>query len=627
MDNRLITYAFLKDSFVSSHGNIIYSFKDMFESALIEQSEEMLDVDKFIKDIRRIYGVAIPNRAGHGLVNNLRDMGLINYGDETTGRCAIVRKIDRSEVGKDPLLQTTLDELLDFSEKVGYKVADLESRFFGWIKNLTFLSGGNQTNKDDDVFFSFFSKTLKELDLTKYKRLEDVICGCLIAEAVLSLSSKKNGDELNGVTFFLDSPLLLDYFDLNTKENHTYVSEVVDNIKRFGGRLGVFEHSVVEAEGVLKGVNSGLAQGPHAVTGEIGQRLRSDDRHRMRVISLTGSIRDKAKEESFYLLDAKDREKQPSFFESFSQDLEDSLVNDIGQLHHQLSSRLNDAKSIATISRLRRFNSPQKMKNASYVFVTRNSYIAKVSDKFQRRASDDRSNSIPYTFYDASLAAYMWINFGFDMEELASKKLVSSCATLLAPTSQIMSNLKDLLKQDASYYDDFIRLSSDSETASSLVFYSSIDEPTTLDEARKGLDKITARLKKEAAVELERSYEPLRKKIEVDRANRARRLEVKKSSVRSLRRKKETGRKVGAFFAFFLAFLLAASGGGASFVINNEYVALITTLSAFLLFLLKRKTVESFFSMLYLKRASKRIGFYRILHAYKESAQKSRKIK
>ena len=435
----------------------------------------------------------------------MREMGLVNFEDKK-GSVAHVSVIDDDKYKRDdPLIETIVEELEDFCDELGCDKFEVDVRFFEWVRSLAFLEESNgKTEKKDSVFFSLFVENVKKRSEFKYSRLKDVMCGCLMAEAIETLSYKQDDGKFKGVDFYFDAPMLLDMFDLNSRDSTAYVREIVDSIKKFGGRVSTFEHCVVEAEKVLTAVLYAYRDNPALVSFDIGLRIKENSAHVSRVVSISGNLRKMLVDAGIFIVDAEARESQDKFFLPFSQSKEDEMFNDIGHQHSGVDGRINDAKSIATVFRLRGFLSPKKMAQAKAIFVTKNAQIAKVSTRWQKHTLKNDSSCISATFYDATLAAYLWTHFGFDLDKMASRKLLSSCATLLAPGSQMMDTLRTIIYDGEEYAEDYLRLVTDREHAGYLTFYSSSEEPLTVDQLKSSLSRRIQDIRKGAIDEFKR---------------------------------------------------------------------------------------------------------------------------
>lgn len=471
MDKRLIAYAFLKDSYDKANGETIHAYRDMFETVLRRQSGCDFDTDLFVEEFKEIYGVLIPKRAAQGLLVYMRDMGLVTY-EKDKGTVAQVLNFEGQPVSRDdPVIEVILSDLRSFCVSLNHNSDGIDERFFGWVRSLSFIDESyTNVDKSDSILFSLFVEHVKNKSEYKYSRLRDVMCGCLMAEAIETLGDKQDIRKFNGVEFYFDGPMLLDMFDLNSRDSTLYVKEIVETISHHGGKIATFEHCILEAEKVLSAVLRAYSDNPALVSGEIGLRVREKSAHISRVTSISGNLRKSLVEKNVCIVDAVSRENQAKFLLPFKKVKEDELFDDIGHAHSSVEGRMNDAKSIATIFRMRGFSSPTKMADAKAVFVTRNAQIAKVSMKWQKRALKNDDKCIAATFYDAGLAAYLWTHFGFDLEEMASRKLLASCATLLAPGSQMMEHLREILQDDAEYAEDYISLVVDREHAGFLTY-------------------------------------------------------------------------------------------------------------------------------------------------------------
>src|SRR5690606_12062700 len=116
-------------------------------------------------------------------------------------------------------------------------------------------------------------------------------------------------------------------------------------------------------------------------------------------------------------------------------EIEESLRNNLGRLHENLERRMRDAKSIASVLRMRGKKSlhVQSIIDARYLLVNRNEALAKSSRSFllHKKSMDERD--FPPALTDRQLAGLLWFSAGGNLAALASKKLIANCTYVMHP--------------------------------------------------------------------------------------------------------------------------------------------------------------------------------------------------
>ncbi len=79
--------------------------------------------------------------------------------------------------------------------------------------------------------------------------------------------------KFNGVTFYLDTPVILQLFGLEGKTFESAVSELVELLRNLKGTIAVFEHTVQEVHGVIEGCERNI-DNPHARGGLVITEMR-----------------------------------------------------------------------------------------------------------------------------------------------------------------------------------------------------------------------------------------------------------------------------------------------------------------------------------------------------------------
>ena len=130
-------------------------------------------------------------------------------------------------------------------------------------------SSGQQNLFVVNTFVVFLKEKLPAI----FENLIVLVKGQLLANALICSDLESIPRKFNGVTFYLDTPLVLQLFGLEGKPLETAAIELMELLRNLKGTIAVFEHTVEEVHGVIEGCERNL-DNPHAKGGLIITEMR-----------------------------------------------------------------------------------------------------------------------------------------------------------------------------------------------------------------------------------------------------------------------------------------------------------------------------------------------------------------
>jgi hypothetical protein len=375
-----------------------------------------------------------------------------------------------------------------------------------------------------DFLTADFVLHLNESSPEAFADLAAIAFGALVADAVSALAipgqgSRPAGDDALRVV--IDGPLLLDALNVNSPEHYDYAIGLLGLFKNAGLRLATFDHILAEMETLIRRTlehfQAGDAYGPLAA------QLRVNDSHRLFATYIANTLEEEVRNLGVAVLRSKIYE-EARFANFFPEDREDSLRNALGDVHHQLERRLVDAKSIATVVRLKNERrAPSSVLESGTIFVTRNSVLARKVNSF---LASGRSEPEPrYTcLTDGQLAGLLWFIGGSTSIHLSRMRLIANCASAVTPRKDVIAQMSDTLERlNPKHREQFVLLMQDRRaslcpmrhTAGFATGVSDAVAENTLDEMRA---VVAEPLVTEARVAAAKEIELLRVEAERNRA-------------------------------------------------------------------------------------------------------------
>lgn len=295
----------------------------------------------------------------------------------------------------------------------------------------------------------FSDYVLNNIDPTsnEYDLFLKLASGSIVVEAVLNFCDPKPEKDLKNTWFIVDTPLLMDLLDLDSPQRHIFARDMFEQLKQANGRLGVFSHTVEETSNNIKAALK--AYNDRNSHGAIGIRMISDADFVHRIANVSQNLATEIKNLDFTILNTPSSATALGYLSS---DLENHLSNNIGSYSNDFA-RLRDASSIASIVRLRanHKSARQDFSATKYIFITRNSRLAQMSENFLLAQNIYGDDEMPVAVTDSSLAAVLWLTFGSTAStNLPYKRLLANCTAIPQTDQSIRDRVLKLIADDKS---------------------------------------------------------------------------------------------------------------------------------------------------------------------------------
>jgi hypothetical protein len=297
-----------------------------------------------------------------------------------------------------------------------------------------------------DYLTADFVLHISETSPEAFGDLSAIAFGALVADAVaaLALPGQRTSQVSEPLRVVIDGPLLLDALDVNSPEHRAYAIGLLDLFKQAGLRLATFDHVLDEMRTLIRKTLEHFQKGEGY--GPLAAQLRINRSHGVYATYIADALEDEVRNLGVSILRSRiyDEARYANYFPN---ERLDSLRNALGDAHHQLERRIVDARSIATVARLKgeRLDSASVLE-AGTVFVTRNPILAKGVNRF---LSIGRSEPSPrFTcLTDGQLAGLLWFVQGSTGIELSRMRLIANCATAVTPRLDVIAQMAATLER------------------------------------------------------------------------------------------------------------------------------------------------------------------------------------
>ena len=283
----------------------------------------------------------------------------------------------------------------------------------------------------NDLQIVLVSKYVLELQNTDPNRFDSflvVVKGHMLANALLCPDLQSAPKSYKGVTFYLDTPLLVRQFGLEGKPKQETVNNLIDLLDNLGAIVATFSHSRDELEQVITGAARHIESrnGRGAIVMDARQRgtTKSD------LLVLVGQLDDKLKDAGIDVLNT------PRHMEEFQIDeLEFGNALDDEVSYFNPGARQCDIDSVRSIYVLRARTAPAILERSKAALVTSNDGFARAAFKYGQR--HETSQEVSSVITDFSLANMAWLKAPLGAPAIPTAELLAFSYAALQPSKKL----------------------------------------------------------------------------------------------------------------------------------------------------------------------------------------------
>lgn len=283
-----------------------------------------------------------------------------------------------------------------------------------------------------------------------YEDLCDVTKGFLTYKGLyyfLSQQKSHMDSKFQDVTFYLDCSLVLDALNYDTTSDYNAISELIRLVRRCGGRVAVFRHTVEEAGRLIDAfANKPQCQNNFRLDNLAEQNLSKD-----LLLAISKDIPQKLKETA--KLDIIDT---PSFSDtSIYKTLlgEEEIVNWLTTNRPSNGNGVDaeeryrfDAKSLLAVGMCRRYSSPRYIEQAKAVIVTQDPWLNRCLRELYR---EKFKSEVYYAITDADLVSLLWLQDHKQITNLPGDILIANAHAACRVSPDVMNRAIELANEMA----------------------------------------------------------------------------------------------------------------------------------------------------------------------------------
>lgn len=480
----LIAYAVLAERILGG-GDLLQSLMPFFRPIAASYAGEYFDPERFCQKAAELYALQIPKLTAMGWCERLVKEGFLEIHAKTsTGnlyRYPANLPTDKDIPAGVSELQVTefLSSFREFArqsraeEMTGLPDKVLDEALFTRLLNIDSMrilsrrdmsrsikSNANTLSLKSpevdiaerhefhlDFLVAEYLLHLEATDTQKFQVATAVAFGNMAAEALTTFREPpaKDNVDLSGMRLYLDTPLVLDLFELNDGFEG-YAKELTTLLSESGVKVAVFDHSVEEVQNVVYArLNHSRSSGNNFSMA--GSRTLIANRLAM----LNGNVASQLERLGIEI----DRDPEISLLRISQKAL--------GSIQVELDRKMNgwkneakhyDEKSIFSIISLRnRQKAESEFSKCKYALLTRNTPLTFFANSAWRQWLQESGNeskakierAAPIAVSDKQLSGLLWMLKGGASESLSKIRMISHCSFAIRPRPDVIARACNLI--------------------------------------------------------------------------------------------------------------------------------------------------------------------------------------
>ena len=408
-----------------SEGDIGENLRSKFGLEIPERTIEILlrrlSRSRVVKKAHRVYRVS----------GNLPDPQITVKTSEAR------RHIDSVVTGLQQFSQDTVSPFANYDEAVvaictflaEFDVSCLSAYLRG-----TTIPQNKYAHSSDIVLVSEYVQHIQKAAPERFNSFLVLVQGHMLANALLCPDLINASQTFKKVTFFLDTPLLIQVLGLEGISRQSAICEMISLLLKLDGVAAVFSHTRRELEAAISTAAAKL-DSPTG-WGSIIQEARSEGTSKSDLQLITESLDEKLGEFGITVIDTPKLTEEFQIDESiFEQVLDDELS------YRHFGAKANDIKSVRSIYVLRGDRSAPSLEKCKAVLVTSNEAFAKAAWQYGKERESSRDVSVVMS--DFSITNIAWLKAPVGAPEIPQTQLLAFSYAALKPSSQLLSKFMD----------------------------------------------------------------------------------------------------------------------------------------------------------------------------------------
>ncbi len=405
--------------------------------------------------------------------------------------------------------------ILDFLSK--FNIPCLKAYLRG-----TALPNIEQSYKRDIVLVSKYIISLQKTSPERFESFMILVQGHMLANALTCPDLTQIPDTYKNVTFYFDTPLLIQLLGLDTDYAKRAVENLIELLKRLNGKIAVFSHSRDELKWAIQ--SSAEYINKQTGRGSIVREARQSGKTKSDLLLLAQQIDDKLLEFQIQVENTPRYDPDKYRFQIDESILDDMLKDEVFYINPE--AKKHDINSVRSIYVLRKGMSPDTVERSKAILVSSNKKFAKVAWKYGRTHEELRQVSSVITSF--SLANMAWLKAPMGANNLPEIEVLAFSYSALRPTTELLNKYLieiENLEKDGKITEKYHQLLRSSLHAQKELMNMTMGDEKALTEEtiKETLSRVTSEIKKEEVEKLtkeQKQHQATQKKLAEEKKKR-----------------------------------------------------------------------------------------------------------
>ena len=413
-------------------------------------------------------------------------------------------------------------------------------------------------HEQDIVLVSSYVRHLSDTDAIRFQDFIVLMQGHMLANALLCPNLAEAPRTYQNITFYLDTPLVLDLLGLDAHSKQRAIRELVDLLYELGGSVAIFSHTRGEVSRVLRAAADQLDRPELSTDKGVVIAARRRETTRADMLLFLELLDEKISEVGIEI------RANPKYREEFQIDeteFENILSKAINYVNPR--ARQDDINSVRSIYAIRSNHAPTLIERSRAVLVTNNADFAAAAWKYGQRHESSRAVSSVITNF--SLANTSWLKSPMKALSIPRTQMLAFAFAAMEPTEQWLSKFMteiDRLQARGTISERDHQLLRSSPMVYDELMYLTLGEDTALssETITETLSRVSAEIRKEESEKLSveaEAHGQTQQALSLERST------TEKMIARLVRRCERKARSIARYIAavaFFLMFLVLVGG-------------------------------------------------------------------
>lgn len=413
-------------------------------------------------------------------------------------------------------------------------------------------------HEQDIVLVSSYVRYLNETDNPQFQNFLVLMQGHMLANALLCPNLAEAPRTYRAVTFYLDTPIVLDLLGLDAESKQKASRELIDLLQELGGEVAIFSHTRSEVLRVLRAIADQLDR-PELSTDRgvtIAARRRGTTRADMLLFI---ELIDEHIDGAGFVVRPNPRYREETQIDEV--EFEKILSSEINYLNDR--ALRDDINSVRSIYAIRGNQAPTLIERSRAVLVTSNAAFAAAAWEYGQRYEASRAVSSVITNF--SLANTSWLKSPMKALSIPRTQMLAFAFAAMEPTEDWLSKFMaeiDRLQEKGTISERDHQLLRSSPLVHDDLMYLTLGEDTALNSETitETLSRVSQEIRREEAEKLvieTQAHDETKEALQLERSSR------EEIVGRIVRRCEDKARRIARNFATvaFIVLVLVFIGG------------------------------------------------------------------